>query len=96
MSQAAEKAESIKAAGISLVGGLAATVPLLFASGVAPSASELLSLTSALASCVLFGVTYRCVFGEMAGKGVEFSMFNPCLLNSKEFSQSDFFHTSRG
>ncbi|MEW5305185.1 MAG: hypothetical protein WDW36_007745 [Sanguina aurantia] len=59
VTEAAEKIESIKSAGISVVGGLAATLPLLLASGNAPSGAELLSLTSALVSCVLFGVTYR-------------------------------------
>ncbi|MEW5310265.1 MAG: hypothetical protein WDW38_002080 [Sanguina aurantia] len=39
VTEAAEKIESIKSAGISVVGGLAATLPLLLASGNAPSGS---------------------------------------------------------
>ena len=56
--QAAEKAESAKAAAIGGVAGGLASLPYIIAAGH-PPLSTALSAAVCLASCTLFGVTFR-------------------------------------
>ena len=56
--QAAEKVESAKAAAIAGVGGGLASLPYILAAGH-PPLNMALSAAVSLASCTLFGVTFR-------------------------------------
>lgn len=54
-----ERTESGKAAALAAAGGILAAAPLLVATAPASPLQAVLSLASAVASCALFGVTYR-------------------------------------
>lgn len=56
--QAGEKLESAKAGAIAGLGGTVASLPYILAAGH-PTLESALSVGSCLASCVLFGVTFR-------------------------------------
>lgn len=56
--QAGEKVESAKAGAIAGAGGTLASLPYILAAGHPPLASAL-SVGTCLASCLLFGVTFR-------------------------------------
>ena len=55
--------ESGKAAACALVGGAAGALPFVLFSSGSPGLPEALSLLAAVASCALFGVTYRYAVG---------------------------------